>query len=82
MYDPVTIIPFAWYTDTTGLNYNDLCYEYLYLLVATMTGDIGLASRTITSLWDPYTSVPLLTMILVWPVNNATTKLPYSKHLQ
>ena len=50
---------FAWYTDPTGLNYNDLCYEYLYLLVATMTGSLAWRSGTITSLWDPYTSVLL-----------------------
>ena len=69
---------FAWYTDTTGLNYNDLCYEYLYLLVATMTGALDWRSGTITSLWDPYTSVLLAnddpSGFAI--VNNATYKLP------
>ena len=47
---------FAWYTDATGLNYNDLCYEYLYLLTATMAGSLSWRSGTITALFDHYTS--------------------------
>ena len=50
---------FAWYTDPTGLSYNDLVYEYLYLLTATMAGSLTWRSATIGSLWDPYTSVLL-----------------------
>ena len=59
---------FAWYTDTTGLNYNDLCYEYLYLLVATMTGALDWRQERLRSLWDPI-QVFLLTMThRFWPL--------------
>ena len=47
---------FAWYTDPTGLSYNELCYEYLYLLTATMAGSLSWRSGTITALFDHYTS--------------------------
>ena len=69
---------FAWYTDPTGLNYNDLCYEYMYLLVATMTGSLNWRSSTITSLWDPYTSVLLANDDAAGfsIVNNSTYKFP------
>jgi hypothetical protein len=50
---------FAWYTDTTGLNYNDLCYEYLYLLTTTMSGALVWRAPGITSLFDHYTSLTL-----------------------
>lgn len=69
---------FAWYTDPTGLNYNDLVYEYTYLLVATMAGSLSWRSGTITSLWDPYTSVLLADDDPAGfsIVNNATYKFP------
>ena len=69
---------FAWYTDTTGLTYNNLCYEYLYLLVATMTGALNWRSATITNLFDHYTSVLLSANDAAGfaIVNNATYKLP------
>ena len=69
---------FAWYTDPTGLSYNDLCYEYLYLLIATMTGALDWRSGTITSLWDPYTSTLLQNDDAAGfgLVNTATYKLP------
>jgi hypothetical protein len=53
--------PFAWYTDPTGLSYQDLVYEYLYLLIATEQGALEWRSATITSLWDLYNSVLLQT---------------------
>ena len=53
--------PFAWYTDTTGLSYTDLVYEYLYLLVATVTGTLEWRQGTIISLWDPYNTTLLQT---------------------
>ena len=69
---------FAWYTDPTGLNYNDLCYEYLYLLTATMAGSLTWRSATITSLFDHYTSVLLANNDAAGfsIVNDATYKLP------
>lgn len=53
--------PFAWYTDSTGLSYTNLTYEYLYLLVATVTGTLEWRSGTIVNLWDPYTTQLLQT---------------------
>ena len=69
---------FAWYTDPTGLNYNNLCYEYLYLLTATMAGSLTWRSATITSLFDHYTSVLLANNDAAGfsIVNDATYKLP------
>ncbi len=69
---------FAWYTEATGLNYNDLCYEYLYLLTATMTGALVWRAPGITSLFDHYTSLLLASNDAAGyaVVNNATYKLP------
>lgn len=53
--------PFAWYTDSTGLSYTDLVYEYLYLLIATVTGTLEWRQGTIVSLWDPYNTALLQT---------------------
>ena len=50
---------FAWYTDPTGLNYNDLCYEYLYLLTTAMSGALVWRAPSITSLFDHYSSLLL-----------------------
>lgn len=50
---------FAWYTDPTGLNYNELCYEYLYLLTTSMSGALVWRAPGITSLFDHYTSLLL-----------------------
>ena len=50
---------FAWYTDPTGLSYNDLCYEYLYLLTTSMSGALVWRAPGITSLFDHYTSLLL-----------------------
>ena len=72
--------PFAWYTDSTGLSYENLVYEYLYLLTATIAGSLEWRSSTITSLWDPYNSLLLSTQDSAGNaiVNNATFKLPIS----
>ena len=69
---------FAWYTEATGLNYNDLCYEYLYLLTATMTGALVWRAPGITALFDHYTSLLLASNDAAGyaVVNNATYKLP------
>ena len=69
---------FAWYTDATGLNYNNLCYEYLYLLTATMAGSLAWRSSTITSLFDHYNSVLLSANDAAGfsIANNSTYKLP------
>jgi len=70
--------PFAWYTDSTGKTYTNLVYEYLYLLVATVTGTLEWRSGTITSLWDPYNSTLLETQDIAGfaLVNDATYGLP------
>ncbi|MBG11461.1 MAG: hypothetical protein CMD92_09925 [Gammaproteobacteria bacterium] len=69
---------FAWYTDATGLNYNNLCYEYLYLLTATMTGALVWRAPGITSLFDHYTSLLLANNDAAGYalVNTASYKLP------
>ena len=69
---------FAWYTDSTGLNYNDLCYEYLYLLTTTMSGALVWRAPGITALFDHYTSLLLASNDAAGYaiVNNATYKLP------
>ena len=69
---------FAWYTDATGLNYNNLCYEYLYLLTASMAGSLAWRSSTITSLFDHYNSVLLSANDAAGfsIANNSTYKLP------
>jgi len=69
---------FAWYTDATGLNYNNLCYEYLYLLTATMTGALVWRAPGITSLFDHYTSLLLASNDAAGYalVNTASYKLP------
>ena len=70
--------PFAWYTDPDGLSYNDLVYEYLYLLTATMTDSLSWRSGSITSLWDPYNSILLSSQDAAGfsLVNDATYNLP------
>ena len=69
---------FAWYTDSTGLNYNDLCYEYLYLLTTTMSGALVWRAPGITALFDHYTSLLLASNDAAGYAiaNNATYKLP------
>ena len=69
---------FAWYTDSTGLNYNDLCYEYLYLITAAQAGSLAWRSATITSLFDYYNSLLLANNDAAGYAiaNNATYKLP------
>jgi hypothetical protein len=69
---------FAWYTDPTGLNYNDLCYEYLYLLTTTMSGALVWRAPGITTLFDHYTSLLLASNDAAGYsiANNATYKLP------
>ena len=51
--------PFAWYTDATGLSYDNLVYEYLYLITAAVAGSLSWRSATITSLFDHYNSLLL-----------------------
>ena len=70
--------PFAWYTDPDGLSYNELVYEYMYLLVATMTDSLSWRSGSITSLWDPYSDILLSTQDSAGYsiVNDATYNFP------
>ena len=69
---------FAWYTDPTGLSYNDLCYEYLYLLTTSMSGALVWRAPGITALFDHYTSLLLASNDAAGYsiANNATYKLP------
>tara|TARA_E500000178_G_scaffold257438_1_gene254008 strand:+ start:3357 stop:7412 length:4056 start_codon:yes stop_codon:yes gene_type:complete len=70
--------PFAWYTDATGLTYENLVYEYLYLLTASMAGSLEWRSGSITSLFDPYNSLLLITDDTAGYniVNDSTYNLP------
>ena len=72
--------PFAWYTDLTGLSYENLVYEYLYLLTATVAGSLEWRAGSIQSLWDPYNSLLLVTQDAAGNsiVNDDTYKLPIS----
>jgi hypothetical protein len=69
---------FAWYTDPTGLSYNDLCYEYLYLLTTSISGALVWRAPGITALFDHYTSLLLASNDAAGYsiANNATYKLP------
>jgi len=69
---------FAWYTDPTGLSYNDLCYEYLYLLTTSISGALVWRAPGITALFDHYTSLLLASNDTAGYsiANNATYKLP------
>lgn len=70
--------PFAWYTDPTGLSYENLVYEYLYLLIASEAGSLEWRAGSIQSLWDPYNSTLLQTQDSVGYaiVTDATYALP------
>lgn len=51
--------PFAWYTDPTGLSYENLVYEYLYFLITSEAGTNDWRAASIVSVWDYYNSVLL-----------------------
>jgi hypothetical protein len=70
--------PFAWYTDATGLSYDNLVYEYLYLITAAVAGSLTWRSSTITSLFDHYNSLLLSNNDAAGYAiaTNATYKLP------
>ena len=53
--------PFAWYTSTQGLSYENLVYEYLYLLITSEAGTNDWRASTITDLFDHYNSLLLST---------------------
>jgi len=53
--------PFAWYTDQTGLDYNDLCIEYLYLAMSSYTGDLAWRDTEVDDYWLPETRAKLET---------------------
>ena len=51
--------PFAWYTSTQGLSYENLVYEYMYLLITSEAGTNDWRASTIVDLFDHYTSLLL-----------------------
>ena len=51
--------PFAWYTDPTGLNYENLTYEYLYYALSTYAGSNAWRDLSIENIWKPATSLEL-----------------------
>ena len=52
--------PFAWYTDPTGLTYENLIYEYLYLALSTYAGSNTWRDADIQNLWKPASPADLL----------------------
>lgn len=53
--------PFAWYTDQTGLNYNELVVEYLYLAISSYNGTNAWRDTELSSYWLPETRAKLET---------------------
>ena len=51
--------PFAWYTDPTGLSYEDLVYEYFYLALSTYAGSNTWRDADIEDLWTPASPIDL-----------------------
>ena len=60
------------------MSYNDLCYEYLYLLTTSISGALVWRAPGITALFDHYTSLLLASNDAAGYsiANNATYKLP------
>jgi hypothetical protein len=52
--------PFAWYTDPTGLNYENLTYEYLYYALSTYAGSNTWRDADIQNVWQPASPADLL----------------------
>lgn len=51
--------PFAWYTDQTGLSYNDLVIEYLYLALSSYSGANDWRDTELDDYWLPETRAKL-----------------------
>ena len=68
--------PFAWYTDPTGLQYDQLVYEYLYLSISSYAGSQAWRSSDNNLLlkWSTYTRALLeSTDTTIIPIIESTT---------